>query len=250
MPDAATLVLIVATFLLAGWVKGVVGMGLPLVAMGSLGLVMAPVQAAGMVVVPSLVTNVWQFVAGPDWRRVTRRLFVLLLFACVGTFAGIRFMTSGDSSRWPSFSLGVVLALYALTALFLPRLHVPQRHERALSPLIGGVTGLLTGATGISSVPLVPYLSALGLTKDELVQALGLTFGVSTIALGLALGATGNYDLAAILLSTGAMLPALLGMLLGQLVRNRLDPVIFRRWFFVAMLAVGATMAAKAAMSA
>ena len=33
--------------------------------MGLLGLVMPPVQAAALLVVPSLVTNVWQLVAGP-----------------------------------------------------------------------------------------------------------------------------------------------------------------------------------------
>lgn len=246
MPDLSTLVLVVATFLLAGWVKGIVGMGLPLVVMGALGLVMPPVQAAGLTVVPALVTNVWQFLAGPQWRSVTRRLFVMMLFVCAGTFLGIRFMTSGASTQWPSFALGFVLALYALMALFMPRLRVPLQHERKLSPVIGGITGLLTGATGISSVPSVPYLSALGLSKDELVQALGLTFAVSTVALGVGLGATGHFDGAALLASTGAMLPALLGMFLGQLVRDRLDAAVFRRWFFCAMLAVGATMAAKA----
>lgn len=245
MPDAASLVLVAATFLLAGWVKGVVGMGLPLVVMGALGLVMAPVQAAALLVVPALVTNVWQFLAGPARRSVTRRLLVMMLFVCIGTFPGIQFMTSG-TSKWPSFVLGIVLALYAVTALFMPQLRVPARHEKSLSPLVGGVTGLLTGATGLSSVPSVPYLSALGLSKDELVQALGLTFAVSTLALGVALGATGHYDRNAMLASTGALLPALLGMFLGQLVRDRLDPVIFRRWFFSAMLAVGATMALKA----
>src|SRR5689334_24722705 len=110
MPPPESLALIVAVFLLAGWVKGVVGMGLPTVAMGLLGLVMAPVQAAALLVIPSLVTNVWQFVAGPAKWIVIRRLASMMIFVCIGTAFGIRFLTSG-SSRWPSVALGAVLAI-------------------------------------------------------------------------------------------------------------------------------------------
>lgn len=91
-------------------------------------------------------------------------------------------------------ALGAVLAAYALLALFLPRLAVPVSLERVLSPVIGAITGVLTGATGVFVVPAVPYLSALGLSKDELVQALGLSFTVSTVALGGALGTAGGFQ--------------------------------------------------------
>ena len=58
MQDLTVAVAVIAfTFLVAGLVKGVVGMGLPTVAMGLLGLVMPPVQAAALLVVPSLVTT-------------------------------------------------------------------------------------------------------------------------------------------------------------------------------------------------
>jgi uncharacterized protein len=206
---------IAAVFFAAGWVKGVVGMGLPTVAMGVLGLFMAPVQAAALLVVPSLVTNVWQFVAGPSAWALLRRLSSLLLFVCLGTALGIGWLTSG-SSRWASVTLGAVLVLYALLALLLPKLAVPARAEPKLSPLIGAATGVLTGATGVFVVPAVPYLSALGLSKDELVQALGLSFTVSTVALAVALGATSSYPLGTMLASVVAVVPALLGMALGQ----------------------------------
>jgi uncharacterized protein len=177
MPQVESIALIACIFLLAGWVKGVVGMGLPTVAMGALGLVMQPVQAAALLVVPSLVTNVWQYLAGPALRGIARRLATMLLLVCVGTAVGIQFLTSGVS-RWPSIALGGVLAAYGLLGLFLPRLSVSTRSESALSPAVGIITGVLTGATGVFVVPAVPYLSALGFTKDELIQALGLSFTV------------------------------------------------------------------------
>lgn len=232
---------VTAVFLLAGWVKGVVGMGLPTVAMGALGLVMPPVQAAALLVVPSLVTNLWQFVAGPARAIVVRRLATMMVLVGLGTALGIPFLTSG-SSRWPAVALGAVLAVYALLAYLLPRFTVPARAEPALSPVVGAITGVLTGATGVFVVPAVPYLSALGLSRDELVQALGLSFTVSTLALALALGWRSSLDGGALLASLLALLPALLGMFIGQRTRGRIDPVAFRRWFLRAMFVLGGYM--------
>ena len=241
MPSSDLIAFVVAVFLLAGWVKGVVGMGLPTVAMGALGLVMTPLQAAALLVVPSLVTNVWQFVTGAGARTMIRRLASMMVLVCVGTALGIQFLASG-ASRWPSVALGAVLALYALLGLLLPKLFVPARLQGALSPVVGLLTGILTGATGVFVVPAVPYLSALGLTKDELVQALGLSFTVSTIALAVALGSTGSYPHHLLVASLVVVLPALLGMFVGQRMRERIEPVAFRRWFFVSMLLVGCYM--------
>ena len=71
MPSVEPLPLVVATltFLLAGFVKGVIGLGLPTVSMGLLTLVMAPAKAASLLIVPSFLTNVWQWTAGPSFRR-------------------------------------------------------------------------------------------------------------------------------------------------------------------------------------
>jgi hypothetical protein len=86
---------IAATFLLAGMVKGVVGLGLPTVAMGLLGLVMPPVEAAALLLVPSLVTNVWQLLAGPRFGALLRRLRGMMLGVCVGTWAGAGLIAGG-----------------------------------------------------------------------------------------------------------------------------------------------------------
>ncbi len=235
---------IAAIFLLAGWVKGVVGMGLPLVAMGSLALIMPTAQAATLLIVPSLVTNVWQFSGGATAVRISRRLATMMVGVCVGTSLGIHVLTA-DTSIWPTLVFGLSMALYALTGLFMPHFTVAPRLEARLSPLVGLLTGLLTGATGIFAVPAVPYLSALGFSKDELIQALGLSFTVSTVALGIALGVSGVYSTPLLVASVLALLPAMAGMFFGQVVRDRLHPITFRRWFFVAMLLIGAYMVTK-----
>lgn len=249
MTDAyATTLFITLVFVAAGFVKGVVGMGLPTVAMGLLGLVMAPAAAAAVLIVPSLVTNVWQLLAGPGFMVLARRLAGMMLALCVGTVLGIGVLT-GASSGLAGGALGAILAAYGVVGLLAPRLVVPAGAERWLSPLVGLLTGLITGATGVFVIPAVPYLGALGLAKEELIQALGLSFTVSTIALAFALWLSGNYRLDAAASSVLAVVPALLGMFIGQQVRSRLDAQAFRRWFFAGLVLLGLYMLGKALLA-
>src|SRR5271154_5521972 len=79
------LILITVAFLLAGFVKGALGLGLPTVAMGLLAVSMPPARALAIVIVPAIVTNIWQTFVGPYLRDIIRRLWPLL----IGTAAGI-----------------------------------------------------------------------------------------------------------------------------------------------------------------
>lgn len=239
MPDLPPhLPLVLAVFLLAGLIKGVIGLGLPTVAMGLLGLAMPPAQAAALLVVPSLVTNVWQLLAGPRFGVLARRLWPMLLCVCGGTWAAADILTGGAGGRVTS-ALGMALVLYALTGLLRVRLRVPARAERWAGPLVGGATGLVTGATGVFVLPAVPYLGALGLARDDLVQALGLSFTVSTIALAAGLATDGALPLHAAATSSVATVPALAGMALGGWLRGRVRPEMFRVLFFAGLLVLG-----------
>lgn len=239
------LICIALVFLMAGYVKGVIGMGLPTIAMAVLGLLLEPVQAAALLVIPSLVTNVWQFVDGGSKIPTIKRLWLMLLFVCIGTWLGIDFLTS-SRNFWPSIGLGTVLALYALVALFHPRFSMNRRLEVRASPFIGLLTGILTGATGVFVIPAVPFISSMNLSKDELIQALGLSFTVSTVALAVGLGTHASYSESDLMISLLAVVPAMLGMFVGQKTRNAIEPLMFRKYFFGALFILGMFMALRA----
>jgi uncharacterized membrane protein YfcA len=239
------LVAVAATFFVAGIVKGVTGMGLPTVAMGVLGALISPLAAASLLIVPSFVTNVWQLLAGPQVTALMRRLWPMMLAIVMGTMLGSSWLASGDT-RFTTVALGGALVVYSGYTLFARQFRIPQRLERWLSPAIGATTGMITGGTGVFVIPAVPYLQALGLGKDELVQALGLSFTASTIALAAGLGARGIFRLDNLTLSVLAVLPALGGMWAGQIVRNRISPGTFRRGFLVCLLLLGVEMALRA----
>ena len=102
------------------------------------------------------------------------------------------------------------------------------------------------GMTGSFVVPGVMYLQSLELQKDHLIKAMGMLFLLSTVALGLALG---RYDLlpsGTLILSSAAVLPAIAGMWLGKIVRDRLSEANFRRTFYLALLVLGLYIAANA----
>lgn len=225
-------------FLLAGLVKGVIGMGLPTIAMGLLSLVFAPVEAAALLVVPSLVTNVWQLLAGPSWVALVRRLWSMMAGVIAGTLLASGVLAS-DIGGVARLALGVALLAYAVIGLSGARFRLAAHREPWASPLIGATTGLVTGATGVFVLPAVPYLQAIGLEKDDLVQALGLSFTVSTLALAGGLLQGGSLSGASAAMSLAGLAPALAGMGLGQVVRRHIAPATFRRVFFAGLFLLG-----------
>ncbi len=245
MDQPTTLAAIAATFFLAGIVKGAAGMGLPTVSMAVLGALFTPASAAALLVVPSFVTNVWQLLAGPKLAAIVRRLWLMMAMTATATVAGTSLLTSGDT-RLTAAALGGTLMVYAAYTLLARRLRVPERFEPWLSPLVGLTTGVVTGGTGVFVVPAVPYLQALGLEKDDLVQALGLSFTVSTVALAAGLGWRGQFHAGNLTLSTLAIAPSLAGMWAGQWVRQTVSPAAFRRGFLICLLLLGVEMVARA----
>jgi uncharacterized membrane protein YfcA len=243
--SALDFVAIALTFVLAGLVKGVTGMGLPTVAMGLLGSLMAPASAAALLVLPSFVTNIWQMLDGAHLAALARRMWPMMVCVVIGTLAASPLLT-GENNVLATLGLGLVLALYAGFSLLARPILVASRMERWLSPVIGLVTGAVTGATGVFVMPAVPYLQALRLERDELVQALGLSFTVSTVALALGLALQGAFQASAIGVSALAIVPALLGMRIGQFLRNRMSQAVFRRWFFICLLLLGLHIALRA----
>lgn len=244
MDAAPVLAAIAGAFLLAGFVKGVIGLGLPTVSIGLLGLLMTPAQAAAILVVPSLVTNVWQAAVGGSLLALARRLWPLLAGTCIGTVIGVALLPRDDNGR-ATVWLGLALAIYAVLGLVKVQFSVPRHAETWLGLLMGTATGAITVATGIFVMPGTPYLQSMQFDRDRLVQALGLSFTVSTITLAAALAYTGHVQKSLAWPSIVALAAALVGMGLGQLTRGRIKAETFRLCFFVGLMLLGIHLALR-----
>ena len=239
-----TLIYIVAVFVLAGAIKGIIGLGLPTISMGLLAVVVPPVEAAAILILPSFITNVWQMLAGPRLFDACVRLWPMMAAACLGTWAGLGLM-SGSAALLGTAFLGAALVVYAVSGLASIKFSAPRHLEWILGPLVGLMTGLITAATRVFVIPAVPYLQAIGLEKEELVQALGLSFTVSTVALAVNVVAEGGVRVSMAGATAVALIVACAGMWMGQAFRMHMSTATFRRWFFVGLLVLGLYLIAR-----
>ena len=233
---------VIGVFALAGMIKGTIGLGLPAVAMGLLTLFISPFQAATLLIVPSMVTNVWQLFAEGHVLRLVRRFWSLLIGIIVGSIWSV-FPTLGHGEFQSEALLGGMLTLYGLYGLFAKNMPNLAPYEKYLSPVIGYLGGALTVATGVIVIPVVPFLQSLHLKRDDLVQSLGLAFTVSTLCLAVFLQQNRieampfDYKMALI-----ALFPALVGMWLGTKIRYRIPEQKFRKVFFCGLVIFGGYM--------
>jgi len=242
--DVPTLALIAGVFLLAGFIKGVIGLGLPTVSLGLLTAVIGLQPAMVLLIVPALVTNAWQALAGGHARVVLRRIWPFLLAATVTIWIGARALTRVDLT-YLSALLGLLLIAYALLGLFRPPVTLPKTWEAWAGPALGIVNGLLTGMTGSFVVPGVLYLQALGLARDMLIQAMGMLFAASTLALSISLAGHDFLSSTLVGFSVASVIPTIAGVILGQHLRTRIPEAAFRRVFFVALLVLGSIIAGR-----
>jgi uncharacterized membrane protein YfcA len=239
------LILIAAAFLLAGFIKGVLGLGLPTVSMGLLAVSMPPAQALAIVVVPAIVTNIWQTFAGPYLRDILRRLWPLMIGTVIGIWLNAGMLT-GPYARFGPIVLGLLLVIYAIIGLSKFSFSVTRPNEKWIGGIVGLITGAVSAATGVQVIPSMPYMQAIGMERDELVQALGVFFTVATVALAFNLTSAGLLSAATALPGGIAIVTGFTGMFIGQAVRSRMQPEAFRRWFLIAMILLGIYIAGGA----
>jgi uncharacterized protein len=239
------LLFIAAAFLLAGFVKGAIGLGLPTVSMGLLAVAMPPVHALAIVIMPAILTNIWQTIGGPYLRDILRRLWPLLLGTVAGIWLNAGAMT-GPYARYGTIVLGLLLVIYAIIGLRKARLRVARRNEKWMGGIVGLITGVISAATGVQVIPSMPFVQAIGMEKDELVQALGVFFTVATLALAFNLSSAGILGESTALPGIVALACSFTGMAIGQAVRSRMQPETFRRWFLISMIFLGIYLAGSA----
>jgi uncharacterized protein len=249
MFDPVMIAAIAATFLLAGAVKGVIGLGLPTVSLGLLTAALDLPTAMALLIVPSFMTNLWQAVVGGNGRAILRRLWPFLLMAAATVWLGAAMLTRLD--LWLlSGLLGILLVVYAGLSLSGFRLSISAQREKWAGPIFGIANGVLTGMTGSFVVPGVMFLQAIGLSRDVLVQAMGMLFTASTVALAVALQGNNLLSSQLGIVSSAALVPAIVGMIVGQRLRKRLSETHFRQVFFSAILLLGGYIVTNAALGA
>jgi uncharacterized membrane protein YfcA len=246
MLDTITILAILVTFLLAGTVKGIIGLGLPTVSLALLTVTVGLPNAMALILAPSFITNLWQAIVGDYGGMILRRLWLFLLMTSVTVWLGALALTRVDLELLSGL-LGLLIVVYSLVSLGGFSFTITKRQEAWLGPLAGSANGMLTGMTGAFVVPGVFYLQTIGLSRDMLVQAMGMLFTVSTLALGISLQANNLLTVELGQMSLAALIPAIIGMVAGQRIRKKLSEKLFRKIFLISLLILGGYIVATAA---
>ncbi|WP_337660085.1 sulfite exporter TauE/SafE family protein [Anderseniella sp. Alg231-50] len=236
------LALLAVTFVAAGFVKGTIGLGLPTVTLAVLTLPLGLKTSLAVVVIPLMVTNLWQALTGPHLKEILTRFWPFLLTAIVGVWGGIQVLAAARSDYLVAM-LGIILVLNSLISFTRFRTPAPAPERETLwSVICSALGGLMFGMTGNFIVPGILFLQALGMHRDMLVQALGVTFVTisTTLAVSLTSRSLMTGDLTVI--STLALIPAFFGLWLGRRYRQSISEAQFSRLFFIGLLIIGCSL--------
>ena len=225
-------------FTLAGFVKGVVGFGFPIITLIILTLTIGLLDALAIVVIPTIVVNIWQASSGPYLTDIVKRMWLYFLVAMIFIWITSAYL-SVVNIKWPTAMLGAILFVFASSRLLKVSISVPRKWEWPLSVPLGAINGMLTGMTGSFMVPSVLFMQAMGFQRDMLVQAMGIFFAISTIVLAVSLGRNDLISMEHVRVSVSALVPSILGLYIGRRVRLKIDEERFQQLFLVSVLLLG-----------
>src|SRR5260370_907013 len=171
-----------AVFLIAGTVKGLVGLGLPTITIALTSLVLPLTEAIALIALPTIVTNIWQAAVGGRFRHIVRRHWPLIVPLMIALYLTM-WLVGQKGPNWASVVLGLVLVVYGAMGLARLRLRVSPDLEKPLAPVIGVISGFIAGLVGVPVIPLMPYLQALEIKPAELVQTLGIVLCATSLTL-------------------------------------------------------------------
>ncbi len=227
-----------AVFLIAGVVKGLVGMGLPTIVIALTTLVLPLTEAIALIALPTIFSNVWQAAVGGNFRAILRRQWPLIVPLMIALYSTM-WLVGQKGPNWAFLVLAAVLVLYSSLGLFRIRLHIHADLEKPLGPAIGVISGFVAGVVGVPVVPLMPYLQGLDIKPSELVQTLGVVLCATSLTLTASLLNFGLLDGSRAVVSAAAVVPAMAGMYVGQHIRRKLSIEQFRLAVFWALLLTG-----------
>jgi uncharacterized membrane protein YfcA len=227
-----------------GAVKGVVGLGLPLVAMPLLTLSLTLKESVGLLVLPMVASNLVQSFQGGLFLATLRRFWLLLLVLLVTVALATKLLVI-IRQEVLFVVIGTSLIVFPLLAYFRPSLRISAAAERWVGPLVGLVAGVIGGVSTFYGAPLMLYLVWLRLPKDLFVVAVSLMYFVGAVGLTLGLTIFGVMEPSGLGLSALGCVPVFVGLWLGQRLRVRLDEKLFARILLAVYLATGTTFLAK-----
>jgi uncharacterized membrane protein YfcA len=245
--DASPMLLIaaVAALLAGGVAKGILGVGLPMIALPLLYTSVPIREAIALMYGPVLVMNVWQTFQGGYFLLALKKFWPMMLSVIVGTWLGAKTLVGIDSYLL-QIVVGSTVIVFSLVNLLQPKLAIPERHALWISIIVGLIGGFFGGLTLFIGPTVIMFLVALRTPKDEFIGTVALVYLLGIIPTGITYVAEGVLRAEHIVPTLVACVPVFVGMLAGQWIRIRVNEVTFRKVLLIAMVVIGLNMVRQA----
>ena len=244
--DWIMLAIMSGALITGGVVKGVVGLGLPIVTLAILLNFMPPLTVLGLLVAPILVTNLWQSLRAGNLLQPLGRFWPMIVMAVIFLFIGAELIVGMDTAVLFAV-LGCFVVVFSATNLMKPRVHpLKPETEKWAGPLAGALGGLLGGISTIWGPPMMMYFVMLKLDKDTFVRTVGLAWFSMAVPLTFAYWRNGIFTGDVIPLSLAACVPGMIGIRIGEKIRGRIDQETFRKAMLVILLIIGLNLIRRA----
>jgi uncharacterized protein len=240
MPSVLLVAVLMALFA-AGTTKGLLGIGMPIVAVPLLNLFVDLRVAVILMSIPLIITNIPQALQGDRIPTVLRRLWPILAGMVVGVGIGVTLL-SMTNPNYLKPVVGVILLAVCALMWFAPKLTVPPRLEPIASPGAGLVGGLAGGLAALPGPFVFVYLLALGLKRDQFVQYSSMFLVISAAVMAVFLHGKGVMGWQDTVISALATLPIFVGMWAGSFVRNYVPQDVFRKLILLVVAVSGSQM--------
>ncbi len=243
--DALTVTFALVGLALGGLVKGVTGIGLPIVAVAVLSNFLPVPLILALVTLPIVLTNLWMAAHSGNLMEPLRRFWPMIACLLVFIWVGARIVVTLDTDTFFAL-LGAVVVLFTATNYFTPVMRVPASAEKWAGPLAGAMGGVLGGISTIWGPPMTMYFVMLRLPKDTFVRAVGLVWFAASIPLVIAYVENGILTGETAPLSLLACVPAFAGLWTGQKIRGRINPETFRKALLITLFVIGLNLIRRA----
>lgn len=239
---------IAAVYLLAGVVKGVLGIGMPLITIPMLAATVGPITAMALLAVPTFAINLVQTAQSGYMAGAFKRFWTAFPLLIIGVIVSVSLLLTKLDRGALMILVGAIVILIAVSQLMSFTFSIPRRAERWCTPLVGIVSGLVGGVTNFLGPLMVMYLVALRVEKDQFVGAIALFYMIASIPFYIGLGVHGYFGWAEFWASCGAAIMIWLGVLIGQRLRARASSDLFRKLVLGLLIVIGANMIRKGMM--
>lgn len=241
MEHTESIILCAAIVFIGGVVKGVIGLGLPLISVSLMSIILPVKTVVGLLAVPILLSNIWQAQRAGGMLQPLKRFWPMMLAASGGLLVGVYLLVALDPRGLYALVGGSVIVICSvMLADWAPRIRPEQ--ERPVGLLFGAVAGVIGGLSTVWAPPLSIYLLMLDVRKEEFIRITGALFFIAAVPVFLLYALNGIVNADNVLWSASLTIPAFLGMAAGQKMRNAIPQNTFRKMLLVVLILLGCVL--------